>query len=62
MKPFFTADKAVLRAAFPESKGHFKMIILQISAVVTLTVGSLVALLSSNLGPDVVLAIIATLS
>jgi hypothetical protein len=38
------------------------MIILQVSAVVTLAVGSLVALLSSNLGPDVVLAIIATLS
>jgi hypothetical protein len=38
------------------------MFILQISAVVTLAAGLLVTLLSTNLGPDVVLAIIATLS
>jgi hypothetical protein len=65
MKPFFAVHEAVPKQfarSLPLNAKGISMIILQISAAVTLAVGSLVALFSSNLGSDVVLAIIATLS
>ena len=48
--------------SLPLNARGIQMFILQISAVVTLAAGLLVTLLSNNLAPDVVLAIIATLS